>query len=126
MHRATDPPQVFDLAAFQALTLHDAGLQRLLIASFLREAAQMRQSIMAACGEGFEAFDDAIHGLRSSSHFVAGRRLSRLLAAVRGSASLRDDAQRERTARLIIEELTALEHVLRSEAAAFPAVVSAN
>ena len=126
MHRATDPPQVFDLAAFQALTLHDAALQRLLIGSFLGDVGRMRQSIMRASGEGFGAFDDAIHDLRSSSHFVAGRRLSRLLAAVRGSAALRDEAQRERTARLIIDELTALEHVLRSEAAALPAVVLSN
>lgn len=123
---ATDPPQVFDLAAFQALTLHDSGLQRLLIGSFLREVEHMRQSLLTASSEGIEAFDDAVHRLRSASHFVAGRRLSRLLAAVRGNGAPSGDARRESTTRLIIEELTALEHVLRSGAEAFPAAVSAN
>jgi hypothetical protein len=103
---------VFNRQAFEQLTLHNEALQRQLVSAFLREVNAMRCDLTAAAVDGARSFGDAVHRVRNASHFVAGERLTRLVANLADHARLDDPHDREAAARQILSELSLLEIAL--------------
>jgi len=102
---------IFNRHAFGQLTLHNEALQRQLVTAFLNEADDMRCDIAGAATEGAVAFGEAVHRVRSASHFVAGDRLTQLLKALARCKGLDANARRA-AARHVLTELSLLEVAL--------------
>lgn len=103
---------IFNAQKFELLTLGDAALQRQLIESFLRQGSATRADLISAAHASEDQFDDAIHHLKSTCHFVAGERLFRILRAVEATDLLKDQSCRMRAAAALLEGLDQLEKAL--------------
>lgn len=103
---------LFNRQKFDQLTLGDMALQRQLIESFLRQNTAACENLISAAHASNEQFDDAIHRLKSTCHFVAADRTFHILRAVRATALLKNEGGRTRAAQAIVEELQQLEKAL--------------
>jgi hypothetical protein len=99
---------VFDTGRFETLTLGDPALQSALRDAFLRQVEPMRQALADSCEAGEQPFSDAVHRLKSSVHFVGGRRLGDLLGAVEAARLAGERSGRDKACHLITSELDAL------------------
>jgi len=113
-------PPVFEPRRFNEITMGDANLQRMLVASFLKELPSMRAGLRAACSVGGRDFSDALHRLKSSSHFVAGLRVSDRVARLEAGKPAATEHERDGACALVGVQLELLEQALRAFAQGLP------
>jgi hypothetical protein len=111
---------VFNRSRFDAHTLHDQALQESMLATFFGETQALRTSVVAAAHESAAAFSQAVHRVHNVSHFVGGDRLAAVVAQIGRKFHLPRAARRTQAARLILQEIAALEQAVAAEAAAPP------
>lgn len=110
-----DQEPTFSRAKFEEVTQGDPALRQQLLRMFLGQAAATRQRVVAAAQAGREAFADAIHRLKSTSHYVGGMRLYARLQHAEASPELDHEGVRLATARVVGALIDELECELLAE-----------